>query len=318
MDELRNLWCFVQVARAGSFTAAAERLAVSTAALSKNIARLEAKLGVRLFIRTTRSLQLTGEGQSLYERLANAFGEIEASVDGLHAASEDPAGVVRLTTVTAYGKHCVLPVLHEFLERYPRIDLLMSFHDTGRGLTRQSFDIRINWGEEREQDKVAHTLCSMPLVLVGSPAYFARRGMPRTPEDLQHHDCVNVALASGVRARWTFTPKDAARRRRSGPVTVVPKGRVVVMDELDAVVDAAQMGLGLTVTAAENALQPLRAGTLIPVLTDYDIAGQESNSSIIIQYPRRSQLAPRVRVLADFLVERLKGKDPLELAAKSA
>lgn len=314
MNELRNLWCFVQVARDGSFSRAAERLAVSTAALSKNIARLERALGARLFIRTTRSLQLTSEGQGLYERLSVAFGDIESSVDHLHAASDDPSGVVRLSTVTAYGKHCLLPVLPEFLERYPRIDLLLSFHDRGRGLTRQAYDIRINWGEDREKGKVAQTLCTMPLILVGSPAYLSRRGTPRVPGDLEQHDCINVAQASGTRPRWTFIPRGATQRPRAGATTIVPKGRLVVADELDAVVDAASLGLGLTVTAAENALQQLREGSLVPVLTDYGIDAQEDSSSIIIQYPQRRQLAPRVRVLVDYLLDRLKGKDPLELA----
>src|SRR5262245_3825205 len=284
MQELRNLWYFVQVADAGSFTAAAARLSLSTAALSKNIARLERRAGVQLFVRTSRTLHLTDEGRALLERITPAFATIESSYGQVRDVGTEPAGIVRLSTVTAYGKHCVLPLMSRFFQRYPRIDLVMSFHDGGRGLTRQAFDVRLNWGEEREQDKVSQTLCQMPLILVASPEYLARCGTPVRPEDLERHDCINVTLANGSRAHWTFVPRTGERRERSR-ITVTPKGRLLVMDELDAVTDAAEAGLGLTVISAENALRALREGRLVRVLEDYAVLGQgEMNSAVIVQY----------------------------------
>jgi DNA-binding transcriptional LysR family regulator len=314
VDELRNLWHFVQVAHAASFTAAAGRLSVSTAALSKSVARLERRMGTRLFVRTARNLHLTDEGRALFEHVADAFGEIEDSLEQARDSGLEPIGVVRLSTVTAYGKHCVLPLLPQFLDRYPQIDLVMSFHDGQRGMTRQAYDVRINWGEEREQDKVAQTLCRMPLTLVASPQYLARRGVPRKPEDLEGHDCVNVVLASGARAHWTFVARKGGRGsgRR---ITVAPKGRLIVTDELDAVADAAVAGLGLTVSSAENVLNELSAGTLVRVLTDYEVLGNGAiNSEIIIQYPRKKLLPSRIRALVDFLLEHLKGRNPLTVA----
>jgi DNA-binding transcriptional LysR family regulator len=317
VQELRNLWYFVQVAEAGSFTAAASRLSLSTAALSKSVARLERHMGVPLFVRTSRTLHLTGEGRALLERVSAAFGTIEDSYRQVREISSDPAGVVRLSTVTAYGKHCVLPLLPRFFERYPRIDLVMSFHDGGRGLTRQAFDVRLNWGEQREQDKVSQTLCQMPLILVASPAYLVRRGTPGKPEDLQDHDCINVTLANGSRAHWTFVARTGERRQRSH-ITVTPKGRLLVMDELDAVADAAEAGLGLTVSSAENVLGALREGRLVRVLEDYAVLGQgEMNSAVIIQYARKKALPSKVRVLVAFLLEELKGRDPLDIVARA-
>jgi DNA-binding transcriptional LysR family regulator len=314
--DLRHLWYFVQVARAGSFTAAAANLSLSAAALSKNIAGLERRMGVRLFLRTSRSLQLTSEGRAVLDRLGNTFEAIEETYRTAGQVSREPAGIVRLSTVTGYGKHCVLPLLPRFFERYPRVDLIMSFHDGRRGLTRQPFDVRINWGEPRERDKVALTLCRMPLIVVASPAYLARRGTPRAPQDLRQHDCINVTMANGSRVQWTFTPANGARRDRN-PVTVTPVGRLLVMDELDAVADAAEAGLGLTVSSAENVLGALREKRLVRVLDDYVVSGERGlETEVIVQYARRKLLPAKVRVLLDFLVQELKGRDPLEVVSR--
>jgi DNA-binding transcriptional LysR family regulator len=316
VNELRNLWHFVQVAQAGSFTIAASRLALSTPALSKSVARLERRIGTRLFVRTSRTLHLTDEGRALFERVSDSFGEIENSFNVLGDTGAVPAGVVRLSTVTAYGKHCVLPLLPDFLARYPQVDVVMSFHDGQRGMTRQAFDVRINWGESYEQNKVSHTLCRMPLILVGSPHYLSRRGTPLRPEDLEHHDCINVTLANGVRGHWTFVARRTGRGTQR--VTIAPKGRLIVMDELDAVADAAIAGLGLTVSSMENVLGSLRDGTLVHVLPDYDVLGNDLMASeIVIQYARRKSLPPRVCALVEFLLERLKGRDPLSIVTSS-
>src|SRR5271154_4429053 len=171
MDDFRRLRHFIEVARQASFTIAARKLALSTPALSKSIAGLEEKMGMTLFIRTTRTLRLSGEGQVLFERLSPLFESIESTVNQVGADSHEPVGRVTLSTVTAFGKHCVLPLLPEFFARHPGIELAMSLHDGARGLSRQHFDIRINWGERREQGKVAQILSTMPLTLVASPAY---------------------------------------------------------------------------------------------------------------------------------------------------
>jgi DNA-binding transcriptional LysR family regulator len=316
MQELHGLWHFVQAARAGSLTLAAQRLGVSTAALSKSVARLERLTNTRLFVRTTRQLQLTSEGATLLGRVGDAFTAIEDSIERLHEGHSKPAGIVRVSTVTAYGKHCLLPVLPEFLERYPTVDVLISFHDGVRGLTRQAYDIRINWGEEREQDKVSQTMCRMALIPVASPAYLAKRGIPKKPADLAQHDCINVVLSNGSHARWTFFSSSGGRRGRTR-TTIVPGGRLTVRDELDAVSDAAIAGLGITVISIENVLGALRGGSLVRVLPQYEVEGQnELGSTIIMQYSRKDVLSPNVRALVDFMLEKLKGRNPLDIVTK--
>jgi DNA-binding transcriptional LysR family regulator len=314
MRELGALWYFVQVADAGSFTAAAERLSISTAALSRSVARLEKRMHVQLLVRTSRALRLTDEGRALLEEAGPALRTVEDSLGRVRAMSGSPAGLVRLSTVTAYGKHCVLPLLPEFFERYREIDLVMSFHDGGRGLSREAYDIRINWGEEREQRKVAQTLCRMPLILVASPEYLRRRGTPRTPEDLAQHDCINVILTGARAGQWVFEPAYGKRREQRRKV-VRPQGRLLVADELDAVAEAAENGLGLTVSSAENVLPALTDGRLVRLMQDYTVLGQSMlETEVIMQYASRRGLPPKVRTVVDFLLERLQHRDPLEIA----
>jgi DNA-binding transcriptional LysR family regulator len=313
MQELHGLWHFVQAARAGSLTHAARHLGVSTAALSKSVSRLERLTNTRLFVRTTRQLQLTSEGATLLGRVETAFTAIEQSLAQLRDGRNKPSGIVRVSTVTAYGKHCLVPILQEFLQLYPTVDVLISFHDGGRGLTRQGYDIRINWGEEREQDKVSQTMCRMPLITVASPGYLAERGVPNRPEDLEHHECINVVMPNGSHGRWTFL-SSAAGRRASRRVTITPRGRVTVRDELDAVYDAAKAGLGITVISIENLLEALREGSLVRVLPQYEVEAQtELSSTIIMQYPRKELLSPNVRALVDFVLKKLKGRNPLDV-----
>jgi DNA-binding transcriptional LysR family regulator len=308
MDDLRSVRHFIEVATAGSFTAAADRLSLTTSALSKSIAGLEQKLALRLFVRTTRAVHLTADGQALFERLAPSLEHIAATLNDVGASSLAPSGLVRLSTVTAYGKHSVLPVLPEFFARYPGIELAISFHDGGRGMSRQAFDVRINWGEEQETDKVAQVLCRMPLVLVASPDYLARRGVPKTPQDLAQHECIMITLPNRAHGRWTFVKRASGDRpSRAKPVKINPKGRLLVVDELDAVVTAARLGLGLVISWSEIVQDALDDGALVRLLADYDISGHDQvNSEIIMQYPASKYLQPRVRVVVDFLSEKLR------------
>ena len=302
--ELRNLQAFVEAARTGSFTAAGARLNISKAAVSKSVARLEKMLAVPLFVRTTRSLRLTIEGQMLQEELGQNFDAIESAVNHVGQRGKGASGVVHLSTVTAFGKYQILPLLPEFMELHPKIEIAISFHDGRRGLTREADDIRINWGEHLESGKVVRLLCKMPLALVGSPAYVARHGAPSRPQDLECHECIAVVLAAGMRGRWIFS------RKGRQPYTHAPKGRIVIMDELDAVTEAAVNGLGLTVISVGNIEAQLRDGSLIRLLPDYEISGNDAFfTEVVLQYRRQKYLPAAVQALVDFLM--LKLRDPV-------
>ena len=317
MDDLRSLSHFVEIARHGSFSSAAAKLGLTNAALSKSIARLEKSLDLRLFTRTTRSLHLTGEGQLLFDRLAPSFESIDETLDQVGNIKSEPVGLVKLSTTTGFGKYSVLPLLPEFLARHPGIDLEISFHESGRGLTRQAFDVRINWGEKPEQDKVAQLLCRLPLLLIGGADYLARNGVPQTPEDLAHHQCITGRLPNGAEGRWVFVKRNArGQSSRGRRIEFVPKGRVLVMDEVEAIHHAVRIGLGVSMAAENVVLDGLRDGSLVRLLPDYEIYGDGvPEPDVFIQYARRKHLPLRVRLLVDFLIDKLGNQSPPESVA---
>lgn len=307
MDDLRSLSHFVEIARHGSFSTAAAKLGLTNAALSKSIARLEKSLDLRLFTRTTRSLHLTGEGQLLFERLAPSFESIDEALDQVGNIKAEPVGLVRLSTTTGFGEYWVLPLLPEFLARHPGINLTISFHESGRGLTRQAFDVRINWGEQPEKDKVAQPLCTLSLMLVASSAYLARRGVPKTPADLASHECITGMMPGGTQPRWVFVKRSARKTNgRSRRIEFAPRGRVVVTDELEAITHAIKASLGISLAVEKMVQDGLRDGSLVRLLPDYEVYGEGTPASeVVIQYARRKHLPLRVRLLVDFLIERL-------------
>ena len=299
----RDLFPFVEAARRGSFSAAARLLQVTPSAVSKSVARLEKALGARLFNRSTRLLQLTTEGQAFFERLGAALDDIDLAVESIGETRQTPSGLVRLATTASFGRAFVLPLVKEFLELYPQISLEIQFDDGTPNFIQQRFDIAIRRGPLTEGRTVARHLCTVPLALVASPDYLARRGIPRTPADLARHDCVSIRFASGRPAKWTFVPK----RKKAGKAdayTHHPQGRFVVSDNpAEALVDSAMMGLGVTAIAAYFVRPFIDAGQLKLLLPDYAL---ERDSELFIQYPHRELLAPKVRVFSEFLVERLR------------
>lgn len=172
--------------------------------------------------------------------------------------------------------------------------------------------MRINCGEEREKKKVAQVLCHMPLILIGSPVYLARHGVPTTLDELAHHECVSVATLNRARSRWVFVKRGGRRR-----VEFTPRCRLIVMDELDAVGEAAKVGLGLTLSAADNIQQELREGSLVRVMAGYEIfSNDQAETEIVMQYLSRKHMPPKVRVLVDFLLDRLRERaEPAGVAA---
>lgn len=310
MDHLRNLWAFAAVARAGSFTKAAETLGLSTVALSRSVARLEQGLQVKLFIRTTRQVMLTDEGRRLFDRIDAPFAAVADAVAGVQESSGRVTGTVRVSSVTAFGRRQVLPILGRFFERHPDVDVVLNLHDGSPGRSRQSYDIRINWGEKPEQDKVARTLTQIPLCVVASPHYLARHGQPAVPQDLARHACITAGFEGGVLGRWIFHGRNGEAAGEE-PVVIDPVGPVVITGELEAVLDAAVAGLGIAVVAADLATEALNDGRLQRILTEFEvIARGQTYSQVILQHPLRSLMSPAVQALVDFLLEHLVDEPP--------
>lgn len=313
LDDIRDLIPFVQAVKSGSFTAAANQLGVSTTAISKAIARLERRLDTRLLNRTTRRLHLTAEGQLFFDHVDEGLSRIREASDLLRDAREGPVGTIRISTVTYFGRYFLMPLVPDFLAVYPKINLEISINDAMPDLVEEGFDVGIVHGKPKETRYVSRRLYRLPLVLVASPEYLARKGEPGTPRELMNHECI-VAVGPSGRAVWSFLPAGppgggAVKK----PYLHYPSGRVAVSKLLDTVVDAALMGLGVTVAFVESVLPHLESGRLQVLLPDYQIEDQnDEDTEIFFQYPHREYVSLKVRALADFLVERFRAHETID------
>ncbi len=293
MDQLTALRVFRRAAEEGSFAAAARRLGLSAAAVSKNIGELEAHLSARLFHRTTRRMSLTEAGSRYYEQVLRILDDLEQADRSL-SPQQRPTGVLRVAaplTVTLTRLSRALP---EFLARHPELSLELDLDDRRVDIVKDGFDLAIR-GSDRLEDSslVARKLTTLSHVVCGAPSYFARAGVPATPDDLRRHDCVQYTL-SGHANEWEF--RQAGRSVR---VPVVSRYRV---SSSLAVRDALLAGFGLSLIPLAYVEHDLQHGRLQTVLDDW----AKVETSIYAVYPSRRHIAAKTRVFIDFLIEQLR------------
>jgi len=298
MEHLAGIAAFVKVVSTGSFAKAADALGISPPAVSKNVQRLEAALGVRLLNRTTRRLALTDEGTLYYDRCRPALEQLQAAASILRDVEGEPHGVLRVSSTVGFGRQCLLPMLPEFSRRYPGIVLDLSLDDRFADLVDDRIDVAIRNGRLEDRTIVARQLAPMQLIVCGSPRYFARHAKPATPDDLAQHRCINFRLASNGRVfNWEFE-KDGTRFNQS-------VGGGLIVNDAEATCLAAQNGMGLAQIGSYQAVPHIIAGRLVPVLTEY-IAQQRGH---YICYLDRRYLPSRVRVFVDFACSKVRTKD---------
>lgn len=291
MKQLQGLLALIEIAAAGSFAGAARRLGVTPAAVSKSLARLEEQLGVRLVQRSTRTARVTGEGERFIAKARDALRLLDDAVTEVSQAAQEPAGVVRLSMGVAFGRLWVLPALPALAERYPKLTLEVELDNAPVDLVANGIDIAIRGGSVPDAGFVARRVCTLPLVLVASPAYLARAGVPPTHAELGQHRCIQLRFADGTAAPWTF-------RVNGRRVAVAPHAALVGTDS-DAIVELALAGGGVAQCGLYQALPHLQAGRLKAVLADTHDAGTRE---FVLVYPHRQFLAPRVRVVVDALL----------------
>ncbi len=297
---MRGVLAFVRTVEAGSLSAAARQLGVSTVSVSRNIQRLERELGVRLLNRTTRNVAPTGEGRAFYESTRQALSELEAAFSALREARGEPTGTVRMSVATAFARLYVLPQLTELRRRFPRLVIELQAADRLADLVAEGFDFGLRSGALPERDIVVRRLRDAPRVVCASPAYLRTHGAPPSPEGLREHECIALrSVVTGRVSRWEF-------RREGESFALEVHGRMVCNDLLTAA-DAAVAGLGIAQLPAYVVATDIRAGRLHSLLAGF--AAQPT--PLYIYYPSRL-LSPRVRVVVEFLLEQL-GQHP-ELA----
>lgn len=288
MDSLNGFVVFVQVAETRSFVAAGRELGVSASAIGKSVARLEEKLGVRLFHRSTRSVTLTAEGTLFLERSRRILAEIDAAELELSQASAAPRGRLRVSLPLVSS--LMLPVLGEFMRAYPQIELDLDFTDRMVDVIEEGFDAVVRTGEPADSRLSARRLGSFHMRLVASPDYLARRGVPQTPADLEQHSCLHYRFPnSGKLETW-------ALRRAAGEAELqLPTS--MICNNIETRVCFALRGLGIAYLPDFAIREPLATGLLQPILVD-----QVGGAGVFnVLWPASKYPSPKVRALVDFL-----------------
>ncbi|HXZ10332.1 MAG TPA: LysR family transcriptional regulator [Paraburkholderia sp.] len=286
---LGELEAVLAVARHGSFRAAATELSVSTSALSHAVAALEARIGVRLFNRTTRSVSLSEAGAQFVSTIAPALSTIQLALEQAGSFRDTPSGTLRINTSAGAAKQ-VMPVFITFLQRFPEMKLDIVTEGRMIDIVVEGFDAGIRLIETVPQDMIAVPFGDRQrFAVVGSPAYFARHKRPRSPADLSGHQCIRSRMPSGSIYHWEF-------ERRGETVRVGGTG-ALTLDNPDLMLSAARAGLGLAYLTEWNVNADLQAGTLVRVLEDWTPA----LDGLCLYYPGRRHVPAGLRALIDVI-----------------
>lgn len=292
METLVNLECFVRSAEQRSFSAAARRLALTPAAVSRNVARLEDNLGVRLFQRSTRRLTLTEAGERFLSEVAGGLVSIQSAIATVSKDSLEPAGTLKLSMAPGFGADYVLPLLPGFVERYPSIQHDWHLDNRKVDLIADGYDAAISGGVELSPGVVARELARIHVVAVAAPSYLESRKKPKDPSDLLDWD--GIAMRSVQHGRL----RQRRLRNRAGREIEIDTAPKLVFNDPEAMTRAAVMGLGVALVAMPHALPHLEAGSLNRVLTQWFW----DDGPISLYYPGKKLLPGKTRVFVDYLV----------------
>ena len=291
MDSLGGIAMFVQVADSGSFSATGRQLGLSSSAVGKSVARMEARLGARLFQRSTRHLALTDEGEKFLQRCKRILAEVEAAERELSAATGAPSGRLRISLPRYSG--LFEPAIAAFMLAYPAIELDLDFSDAMVNVVSDGYDAVVRTGELQDSGLTRRKLCTFRRLLVASPAYLARHGRPGHPSELASHRRLHYRFpATGRLEAWPLA--DAA----------APPAPGMVCNSVEMRVHLAVQGQGIAYLPAFTVQRELAAGRLESVLD----AHTQAYTAFWLLWPASRHTPPRLRVFIDFLVEKLQGQ----------
>ncbi len=302
MDSLGEMTALVRVVDSGGFSAAARHLRLSPSALSRQVQRLEDRLGVRLLQRTTRHVALTEEGRAYYERARRILADIEETEQAVARASGTPSGTLRVNTSVALGRHQIVPLLPDFLVRYPQVRVEFTFTDAIVDLVEEGADVAIRIARLADSRLIARKLADNRRIVCAAPSYIERHGAPKTPSDLARHNCFTFSQSPSFNI-WEFEgPQGIERVEINGNV------EANITETLYPLVLA---GVGI-VRFTEFVVGPdVQKGRLVPLLADYKLP---DNPPIWAVYPHRRHLSPKVRAFVDFLAEKFSPDPPWRCA----
>ncbi|CAM3488229.1 Transcriptional regulator, LysR family [Bordetella sputigena] len=298
---------FIAVAAEGSFAKAGDRLGIGRSAVSRSVQKLEDQLGVRLFVRTTRSTSLTREGERFYQNCHEGVRRVVQALDDMRELREGPpSGHLRVCSTVGFGRKVVAPLLSGFRAAYPDISIDLLLDDGATDFTRDRVDVSFRNGRMEDSQVIARQLIPMRMVLCASPAYARSHGLPATMEALGDHRCVNFRLASGRVYEWEFLVDGQLRK-----FLPRPPGAMMAFDDADLVLHAVLDGHGLAQMAAYQADDHLRAGRLLSCLPQH----APRDRGHYICYLSRQHLPSRIRVFVDYMTAHIRALESHDIPA---
>src|SRR6516162_3421573 len=299
LDRLTGLEVFAKVASSGSLSAAARAMGLSQTMVTKHIAALETRLGVKLFHRTTRRLSITEAGRNYLEASERILADMEAADAAVAAERVEPRGLLRVNVPVVFGTRQIAPLLFEFAERYPKVTTELGLNDRLVDLAEEGWDLAIRIGRLRDSSMVARRLAPNRLVVCAAPSYLKRHGIPRTVADLASHNCLGYTLAQQASAaEWLFGADGEIRVQVNGNLRA---------NNGDALRAATQAGLGLACQPTFIIADDLRAGTLVALPLDQP---EMQTSAVHAVYLPDRRPPAKVRAFIDFLAARFSPEPP--------
>jgi DNA-binding transcriptional LysR family regulator len=296
-ERLDGIVVFVQAVETGSFALAAERMQLTRSAVGKTVARLEERLGVRLFHRTTRRQSLTEDGQAYYERCVRVLAELDAAEAALDMGRREPSGRLRVSVPVLFGRHCVAPVLLELARKHPGLSVDVSFSDRVVDLIEEGFDLAVRIGALPDTGSLAaRRLGSQRMAICAAPAYLAKHGHPKNVDDLSSHIGIVYGRA-GQTVPWPV--RDGTGRIREPRIDSRLR-----FDDLQAIADAAVAGAGLAWLPCWMLAPHVRAGELVLVMDSQRVLATDIHAV----WPQTRHLSSKSRVAIDALVAEIPGK----------
>lgn len=291
---LGSIELFCLAAEEGSFTAAALSAGVTPAAVSRSVARLEERLGTRLFVRTTRSIRLTDGGRSYYEQCRQALTQLVEAEREVTGKQLDPSGTLRISLPTTYGHHRLLPLLPEFRRLYPKVQVEVHLSNRNIDFVAEGYDMAVRVRAQPDSTLIARPLEDARLAVVASPEYLARAGTPLTLDDLEQHDCIQFELpSSGRPITWLFNEDGKARE-------MLTSGGYLCSDDVLAGVTLAKHGAGLFQTYRFIVERELAEGSLVEVLQPF--SGRSRPFTLL--YPHSRHMPLRLRAFVNFIMDK--------------
>jgi DNA-binding transcriptional LysR family regulator len=292
---------FSLLARCGSFSATAREMNMSTPAVSKRLAQMEARLGVQLLNRTTRRVSLTPEGETYLALARRILADIADMEQLVSRTQSTPQGLLRVNATLGFGRSHIAPLISDFVRRHPQVQVQLQLSVDPPPLASDAFDVCVRFGEPPDARVIARRIAPNRRLLCAAPAYLAQRGTPKLPSDLARHDCIGIRQGDDAYGQWRLSPA-----RKPDAVEIVKVRGGLSTNDGEIAVNWALEGHGIVLRAEWDVARYLRSGRLVQVLADY----LTPPADIYAIYPQRHQAAARVRAFVDFLVERFASSTP--------